>query len=278
MKEEFQVLGYYNGTNGISGKTAVLTFCISFACHAVLIGVLFILPGYGKPVINHDYSAINVSLVSIPSNPPGRPGGLTPAERIAPYPVEQKRPAHNDRRDSVDRGEELQRVVLEENKGETAGPTERLAAGIEDSGYPVRTGGGYVNDEKTASGSWQNARFSGNYDFKGNLQKTSGGISLPPVSGIAVKEAVPLYKENPSPVYPPQAKKRGHEGTVILEIMVTKEGRAVKVSVFQSSRYPLLDQAAVSSVEKWRFEPGKRGDKKVDMQVKIPIRFQLEED
>jgi len=93
-----------------------------------------------------------------------------------------------------------------------------------------------------------------------------------------VKEAVPLYKENPSPVYPLQAKKRGHEGTVILEIIVTKEGRAGKVSVFQSSRYPLLDQAAVSSVEKWRFEPGKRGDKKVDMQVKIPVRFQLEVD
>ncbi|MDQ1331963.1 MAG: periplasmic protein TonB [Thermodesulfobacteriota bacterium] len=93
-----------------------------------------------------------------------------------------------------------------------------------------------------------------------------------------VKEAVPLYKENPSPVYPLQAKKRGHEGTVILEVQVTKEGRAGKVSVFQSSRYPLLDQAAVSSVEKWRFEPGKRGDKKVDMPVKIPVRFQLEGD
>lgn len=93
-----------------------------------------------------------------------------------------------------------------------------------------------------------------------------------------IKEAVPLYKENPAPVYPLQAKKRGYEGIVILEVLVTKEGRAGNVSVFQSSRYSLLDKAAVLSVKEWRFEPGKRGDKKVDMPVKIPIRFQLEED
>jgi len=92
-----------------------------------------------------------------------------------------------------------------------------------------------------------------------------------------VKEAIPLYKDNPAPEYPRHAKKRGYEGTVILEVLVTKEGKAGKVSVYQSSRYSSLDEAAVSSVRKWRFEPGKRGDKKVDMPVKIPIRFKLEE-
>ncbi len=90
------------------------------------------------------------------------------------------------------------------------------------------------------------------------------------------KEAVPLYKENPAPGYPRLAKKRGYQGTVILEVLVTKEGRAGKVNLFQSSRYSVLDDAAVSSVKKWRFEPGEKGDKKVDMWVKIPIRFQIE--
>ncbi|MFO7667262.1 MAG: TonB family protein [Desulfobacterales bacterium] len=93
-----------------------------------------------------------------------------------------------------------------------------------------------------------------------------------------VKEAVPLYKANHPPVYPLQAKKRGFEGIVILEVLVTKEGNAGKVSVFKSSHYSLLDEAAVSSVKKWRFEPGKKGDKIVDMPVKIPIRFKLEGD
>jgi len=104
---------------------------------------------------------------------------------------------------------------------------------------------------------------------------TAGEMS--PVAQV-LKEAVPLYKKNPVPVYPLQAKKRGCGGTVVLEVLVTKEGKAGKVSVFQSSRYFLLDEAAVSSVKKWRFEPGTIGDKKVDMPVKVPIRFQLETD
>jgi protein TonB len=110
-------------------------------------------------------------------------------------------------------------------------------------------------------------------DLKQAYYRTAGEMSS--ISQI-VKEAVPLYKENPAPGYPMQAKKRGYEGTVILEVLVTKEGKAGKVSVFQSSRYSLLDEAAILSVKKWRFEPGKRGDEKVDMPVKIPIRFQLE--
>jgi len=112
-------------------------------------------------------------------------------------------------------------------------------------------------------------------DLKQAYDHTAG--AMPPVFRI-IKEAVPLYKENPTPVYPFQAKKRGYEGTVILEVLVTKEGKAGKVNVFQSSRYSLLDEAAVSSVKKWRFEPGKRGDEKVDMPVKIPIRFKFESD
>ena len=103
---------------------------------------------------------------------------------------------------------------------------------------------------------------------------STAGVMLP--GSQIVKEAVPLYKENPAPGYPMQAKRRGYEGTVILEVLVTKEGKAGKVSVFQSSRFSLLDEAAVSSVKKWRFEPGKRGDEKVDMPVKIPIRFHIE--
>ena len=116
---------------------------------------------------------------------------------------------------------------------------------------------------------------NGSDGLKQAYGRTAGEIQ--PFSKI-IQEAVPLYKENPTPVYPFQAKKRGHEGTVVLEVLVTKEGRAGKVSVFQSSRYSLLDEAAVSSVKKWRFEPGKRGDEKVDMPVKIPIRFKLEAD
>jgi len=56
--------------NGIPPKTLALTFGISFLCHAVLIGAMFFLPEYGKPVRNPFSSAINVSLVSFSAGPP----------------------------------------------------------------------------------------------------------------------------------------------------------------------------------------------------------------
>jgi protein TonB len=168
----------------------------------------------------------------------------------------------------------------------TAVKMERPIVDFIQSDDPVRTEAPAVSDS-TANAVSGNTAQSSNEEFSQKYPKNIPGDrerifesqvkEMPPVpvSGI-VKDAIPLYKENPSPGYPALAKKRGYEGTVILEVLVTKDGRAGIVSVFQSSQYPTLDEAAVSSVKKWRFEPGKIGDRKVDMPVKIPIRFKLE--
>jgi colicin import membrane protein len=79
MKERFQVSGYLARGNGIPSKTLVLTFGISFLCHAVLIGAMFFLPEYRKPVGNPFPSAINVSLVSFSAGPPAGEGQVAGA-------------------------------------------------------------------------------------------------------------------------------------------------------------------------------------------------------
>ncbi len=75
MQKSLLSSGYFNGKSGIPPKTAALTFGISLACHAVLIAVLFFLPGYSSPVFNPFASAINVSLVSLPASRPELPAG-----------------------------------------------------------------------------------------------------------------------------------------------------------------------------------------------------------
>jgi len=92
---------------------------------------------------------------------------------------------------------------------------------------------------------------------------------------IDFSEAVPAYRKNPSPKYPRRARRRGYEGTVILDVFVSKEGRVADMRIDRSSGYPVLDEAAVASVKKWLFEPARRGDKKVEMWVKVPVRFRL---
>jgi len=91
-----------------------------------------------------------------------------------------------------------------------------------------------------------------------------------------VREARPLYRQNPPPRYPRSARRRGYEGSVLLEVKVLKDGSVGDLRVLTSSGHSVLDKAAVKSVRKWVFEPGMRGDQKVDMWVRVPIRFRIE--
>ncbi|MEX1299899.1 MAG: energy transducer TonB [Desulfotignum sp.] len=89
------------------------------------------------------------------------------------------------------------------------------------------------------------------------------------------KEAVPLYKENPPPKYPGNARRRGHSGTVMLMVFVSETGEAREVRIFESSGYAGLDRAAQKAVAAWRFEPGTSDGLPTGMWVKIPIIFEL---
>lgn len=108
---------------------------------------------------------------------------------------------------------------------------------------------------------------------KKGVEEKTRIASIPPAQ--VLREARPMYRTNPSPHYPRLARKRGYEGTVVLEVLVDPNGRVKNLQVFKSGGYPILDKAAADSVKDWLFEPGMRGDEKVEMWVKIPIRFQL---
>lgn len=91
----------------------------------------------------------------------------------------------------------------------------------------------------------------------------------------AVREAAPLYRVNPPPEYPGIARKRGYQGTVVLEVLVDQNGRVGDLRLFASSGHSILDRSAMASVKGWLFEPGMKGGKKIDMWVRVPVRFEL---
>jgi len=98
-----------------------------------------------------------------------------------------------------------------------------------------------------------------------------------PGKETVLSEAIPLYRENPPPAYPALARKRRYEGTVILEVLVNKNGRVTDLKIYHSSGYAVLDEAALETVKDWQFQPGKRGETAIDMWVRVPIRFNLKE-
>ena len=107
-----------------------------------------------------------------------------------------------------------------------------------------------------------------------NTPKRVKKVDVPDLlSDIPITYAHPIYKRNISPPYPLLARKRGYQGTVLLEVLVSKDGKAASIQLSRSSGYNILDRAAIKGVRGWLFYPAKRGDELFEMWVKIPIRF-----
>jgi protein TonB len=86
----------------------------------------------------------------------------------------------------------------------------------------------------------------------------------------------PKYAENPKPLYPREARKKGFQGEVVLKVEVLSNGLVGQVEVKKSSGHEILDRSALSAVEHWKFFPAKRGESAISFWVNIPIKFQLQ--
>ncbi|MBU8910372.1 MAG: energy transducer TonB, partial [Desulfobacterales bacterium] len=90
-----------------------------------------------------------------------------------------------------------------------------------------------------------------------------------------IEFAKPLYKKNSLPAYPVIARKRGYQGTVELMVLVSEKGKVSSLKIFKSSGYKSIDRQAVKTVKTWLFEPGKKQGIPQEMWVKIPVKFEL---
>lgn len=84
------------------------------------------------------------------------------------------------------------------------------------------------------------------------------------------------YLSNPSPAYPPAARRAGTQGTVTLRVLVMRDGLPSRVEVEKSSGSPHLDTAAVDAVWSWRFTPARQGTDPIESWVLVPVVFRLD--
>lgn len=75
-------------------------------------------------------------------------------------------------------------------------------------------------------------------------------------------------------VYPEMARKAGIEGSVVVRVLVDKNGKPKK-AVIQSSDSQMLNQAAIDAVMKSTFTPAIQNGQPILCWVSIPIRFKL---
>ena len=84
------------------------------------------------------------------------------------------------------------------------------------------------------------------------------------------------YLNNPPPEYPRLSRRMGEQGKVVVRVLIGADGLPQKAEIRTSSSYERLDQAALSTVMKWRYVPGKRGGVAEAMWFNVPINFVLE--
>ena len=109
--------------------------------------------------------------------------------------------------------------------------------------------------------------------------------SAPAAASSASKPAPPSlvlpstdadYLNNPPPAYPRLSKRMGEQGTVIVRVFIGLQGTAEQAEIRTSSGYDRLDKAALETVQRWRYVPGKRHGNPEAMWFNVPVRFVLE--
>jgi protein TonB len=104
----------------------------------------------------------------------------------------------------------------------------------------------------------------------------SASASKPAPPSLVLPSSDADYLNNPPPAYPRMSKRMGEQGTVIVRVFIGLQGTAEQAEIRTSSGYDRLDKAALETVQRWRYVPGKRHGNPEAMWFNVPVRFVLE--
>lgn len=95
------------------------------------------------------------------------------------------------------------------------------------------------------------------------------------IFGVDQLEVQPRPVHAPPPRYPRQAQQMRREGTVKVRVVLDENGNIVSARLMPGADVKLFGQATLEAVKKWRFSPGKIGNRAVRCEVEIPVEFSL---
>lgn len=139
-----------------------------------------------------------------------------------------------------------------------------LESASEANSHGPGTGGGAGTGQGTGMGEGEGSGIG-----PGSGGGTGGG-PYRPGSGITPPELLREVK----PEYTEEARRRGVEGDVVLEIVVRRDGSVGDLKVMQGLGAG-LDRRAIDAVRQWRFSPARRHGVPVDVMVEVAVEFKL---
>lgn len=100
-------------------------------------------------------------------------------------------------------------------------------------------------------------------------------MPLPPGPVALSSELSVACPERSAPAYPPQSRRLGETGVVVLRVELSETGNVALARVDRSSGFARLDEAALTAVRTWRCTPASRNGQPVRAVALQPFNFIL---
>lgn len=84
----------------------------------------------------------------------------------------------------------------------------------------------------------------------------------------------PRVRYRVDPEYSEDARRARHQGTVVLEAIVRRDGSVEILGVAKGLGYG-LDENAIAALNQWKFDPGQKDGQAVDVRLSIEVNFTL---
>ena len=101
-------------------------------------------------------------------------------------------------------------------------------------------------------------------------------VAAPAPPAVQLPSSDADYLQNPKPAYPSISRRLNEQGRTTVRVLIGADGQPQRAEIGKSSGFARLDDAALATVMRWRFVPGKRGGVAEAMWFNVPINWVLE--
>ena len=102
-----------------------------------------------------------------------------------------------------------------------------------------------------------------------------GAAPTAPSPAVQLPSSDADYLQNPEPKYPENSQRLNEQGTSTIRVLIGADGLPQQAEIGKSSGFDRLDRAALATVMRWRFVPGKRNGVPEAMWFSVPIVWKL---
>ncbi|KQX22711.1 MULTISPECIES: energy transducer TonB [unclassified Sphingomonas] len=105
--------------------------------------------------------------------------------------------------------------------------------------------------------------------------KQTAVAAPPPAGPVTVGNLDERLLEGNPPRYPMESRRKHEQGTVVVRLLISTDGRVSEISIAQSSGFERLDKAALQAIRGWRWQPIVRDGQPVEVRGLYSMPFTL---